>query len=80
MQTTGAPLLTVSRCSPPHVRTPVQDCRRVHGLLYLGAVRNDSHHLIRSDLQSRPLHAYFVTDLVKYSSTMRIRRQWWAAL
>jgi hypothetical protein len=47
MQTTGVSLLAVSRCSPQHVRTPTYDSRSAHGLLYLAAVRNDSHHLIR---------------------------------
>ena len=41
MQTTGASLLAVNRCSPAHVRTLAQDSRSAHGLLYLAAVRDD---------------------------------------
>jgi hypothetical protein len=41
MQTTGAVLLTVKRSSLAHVRTPAQDSRSAHGLLYLAAVRDD---------------------------------------
>jgi hypothetical protein len=54
LQTTGASLLAVPRCSPRHVRTPVQDSRSAHGLLYLAAVQNDSHHLIRRNLHASP--------------------------
>ena len=39
MQTTGAVLLAAKRCSPMRVRTPAQDSRSAHGLLYLAAVR-----------------------------------------
>jgi hypothetical protein len=42
MQTTGARLLAVSRCSSVRVRTHAQDSRSAHGLLYLTAVRDDS--------------------------------------
>jgi hypothetical protein len=40
MQTTGAALLAVKRCSPMRVRMPAQDSRSVHRLLYLAAVRD----------------------------------------
>ena len=39
MQTTGAALLAVNRCSPARVWMPAQDSRSAHGLLYLAAVR-----------------------------------------
>jgi hypothetical protein len=41
MQTTGTVLLAVSRASSARVRTPAQDSRSAHGLLYLAAVRDD---------------------------------------
>jgi hypothetical protein len=41
MQTTGASLLAVNRCSPARVRTPAQDSRSAHALLYLAAVWAD---------------------------------------
>jgi hypothetical protein len=41
MQTTGATLVAIKRCSPMCVRMPAQDSRSVHGLLYLAAVRDD---------------------------------------
>jgi hypothetical protein len=41
MQTTGAALLAVRRCSLARVRMPAQDSRSAHGLLYLAAVRDD---------------------------------------
>jgi hypothetical protein len=44
MQTTGAALLAVSRCSPPYVRTLAQGSRGAHGLLYLAAVQTDWRH------------------------------------
>jgi hypothetical protein len=71
MQTMGASLLTVSWCSPPHVRTPVQDSRSAHGLLYLAAVRNDSHHLIRRLCRAHRLPAHFVADLPRCYSLLR---------
>jgi hypothetical protein len=40
MQTTGVTLLTVKRSSLARVRSPVQDCHRACGLLYLTAVRD----------------------------------------
>ena len=43
MQTTGACLLAVNRCSPAGVRMPAQDSRSVHGLLYFAALRADRH-------------------------------------
>ncbi len=51
MQTTGACLLAVNRCSPAGVRMPAQDSRSVHGLLYFAALRADRHkqeHRLRS--------------------------------
>ena len=75
MQTTGTALLVVNRCSPARVWMLAHDSRSVRGLLYLAAVRNDSHHLIRSDLQPRPVPARFGADLLKYSSTVRSRRR-----
>lgn len=39
MQTTGASLLAVNRCSPVPVRMAAQDSRSAHMLLYLAAVR-----------------------------------------
>ena len=45
-------------------------------LAYLPAkAGRNGHHLIRSDLQSRPLPAHSGVDLVKYSSAMRSERQ-----
>jgi hypothetical protein len=41
MQTTGASLLAVNRCSPARVRTPAQDSRSAHALLHLAAVWDD---------------------------------------
>jgi hypothetical protein len=54
MQTTGASLLAVSWCIPPHVRTPVQDSLSAHGLLYLAAVREDlqSRNAVNAELTS----------------------------
>ena len=63
MQTMGASLLAVSRRSPRRARTPVQDSRSAHGLLYLVAVWNDSHHLIRKLCRAPPLPADFSADL-----------------
>ena len=67
LQTTGTPLLAVSLCSPAHVRTPVQDSRSTYRLLYLAAVRNDSHHLIRRNLHAPPgpvdMRAYLLDHL-----------------
>jgi hypothetical protein len=48
MQTSGTALLAVERCSLVRVWMAAQDSRSAHGLLYFAAVRNDSHHLIRS--------------------------------
>jgi hypothetical protein len=42
MQTTGASLLTVKRCSLSRVWATAQDGHSTHGLLYLAAVLNDS--------------------------------------
>ena len=41
MQTTGAALLVVKRCSPTRVLMPAQNSRSTHRLLYLAAVRDD---------------------------------------
>jgi hypothetical protein len=49
MQTTGATLLAVFHCSPPHVRTPAQDSRRAHGLLYSPLYGDTSHELSVAD-------------------------------
>jgi hypothetical protein len=38
MQTTGTCLVAVNLLSPARVRTPAQDSRSAHGLLYLAAV------------------------------------------
>jgi hypothetical protein len=38
METSGASLLAVNRCSPARVWTFAQDSRSAHGLLYLAAV------------------------------------------
>jgi len=43
MQTTGAALLAVKRCSPARVLMAAQDSRSTHGLLHLAAVRTGSH-------------------------------------
>jgi hypothetical protein len=41
MQTTGAALPVVKRCSLSRLLMPGQDGHSVHGLLYLAAVRED---------------------------------------
>jgi len=41
MQTTGASLLAVNRCSPARVRMAAQDSRSAYGLLYPAAVWDD---------------------------------------
>jgi len=41
MQTTGTALIAVQRCSLMRMWMPAQDSRSAHGLLYLGAVRDD---------------------------------------
>jgi hypothetical protein len=63
MQTTGAPLLVVKRCSVMRAWMPAQDSRSAHGLLYLAAVRSDRHHLIRRLCHAHPLPAHFTADL-----------------
>jgi hypothetical protein len=75
MQTTGAALLAISRRSPVHVWTPVQDSRGAHGLLYLAAVRYGRNHLIRRDLLPPRLPGHFATDLLRCLSLMRSRRR-----
>jgi len=75
MQTSGAALLAIERSSLARVRMPAQYSRSAHGLLYFAAVRDDRHHLIRSDLQPCPLPAHLRSDLLKYSPTMRSEQQ-----
>jgi hypothetical protein len=58
-----------------HVLMPAQDGRSAHGLLYLAAVLGDGHHLIRRLCHAHPLPAHFATDLLKYCSLVRSRRQ-----
>jgi hypothetical protein len=41
MQTTGAALLAVERCSLARVRMAAQDSHSAHGLLYLTAVQDN---------------------------------------
>jgi len=74
MQTSGTALLAVERCSLVRVWMAAQDSRSAYGLLYVAAVRDDRHHLIRRDLQPRPLPVRPVANLFKYSSMMR--RKW----
>jgi hypothetical protein len=55
MQTTGAPLLVIERCSLARVLMHAQDGRSAHGLLYRAAVLGDGHHLIRRLCHAHPL-------------------------
>jgi len=61
MQTTGASLLAVSRCSSPRVWTLAQDSPSAYGLLYLAAVwadwRGQEHRQGRVDINSASLTA-----------------------
>jgi hypothetical protein len=73
MQTSGTALLAAERCSLVRMWMAAQDSRSTHGLLYFAAVRDDRHHLIRSDLQPGPLPAHPDYDQPKYGSTVRSR-------
>ena len=70
MQTTGACLFAVERCSPVRVWMAAQDSRSAHGLLYFAAVRDDRHHLIRRLCHVQPLPAHSAADLPKRYSVV----------
>ena len=53
MQTSGASLLAVNRCSPVRVSMPAHDSRSAHRLLYLAAVQHDGHHLTGPQVRIR---------------------------
>ena len=75
MQISGAALLAVELCSPVRVSMAAQDSRSAHWLLYLAAVRDDRHHLIRRLCCAHTLPAHSTADLPKRYSLMRSRRQ-----
>ena len=74
MQTMGAALLVVEQCSLVRVWMAAQDSRSAHALLYLAAVQDDRHHLIRSDLRPPSWPAPHSAGLLECWSTISSER------
>jgi hypothetical protein len=72
MQTTGAALLAVKRCSLVRVPMVAQDRHGTYGLLYLAAVQ---HSKIRRLCHAHPLPAHSDADLPKCCSLVSSRQQ-----
>jgi hypothetical protein len=69
MQTTGAALFAVNRCSPMRVRVAAHDSRRAHGLLYLAAVWTD-----RREQEHRQGTLDTDPSLLRYAQSIAYRR------